>query len=409
MAVAPPPDRVPPLAALAHRDFRLLFFGLVVSLLGSQFTRVAAAWLVWDLTGSAAALGLAGLVAALPLIPVSLLGGALADAVERRRLMLATQGLALLTAAALAALAASGRIEVWHLYLAGALITVSGALDRPARQALIPGLVPREHLLNAYALMTTSMQAATLAGPALAGILLVTAGPAAAFAVDALSFLAVVAALLVMKVPPITGGGRAVSLASIGEGLRFVWSKPIVVGLLGLDVAAMLFGYYPPLLPVIADTVLGAGEVGFGLLASAPAVGALAGGGLMLLVGQLRRPGWVMLGAVAGYGLALVGLGLSTWLPLSLLCAGLLGLTDAVSVAIRQTAVQVNTPDEFRGRVSGVAQITYQGGNAIGAIDAGVGAATFGVGPAAVLGGVLVMLVVVLAGRLIKPLRTFRA
>lgn len=409
MPVAAPLARVAPLAALTHRDFRLLFLGLVVSLLGSQFTRVAAAWLVWDLTGSAAALGLAGLVAALPLIPVSLLGGALADAVERRRLMLVTQALALLTAATLAGLAAAGRVEVWHLYVAGMLITLASALDRPARQALIPGLVPREHLLNAYALMTTSGQAANLVGPALAGLLLATAGPAAAFAVDALSFLAVIVALLLLRVPPITGGGRRVSLGSIAEGLRFVWGKPIIVGLLGLDVAAMLFGYYPPLLPVIADVVLGAGEVGFGLLAAAPAVGALAGGGLMLLVGHLRRPGWVMLGAVAAYGLALIGLGLSVWLPLSLLCAGLLGLTDAVSVSIRQTAVQVYTPDALRGRVSGVAQITYQGGNAIGAVDAGYAAALLGVDRAFVLGGGLVMLVVALFGWRVKPLRAFRA
>jgi MFS family permease len=359
VAIDLPPDRVPPLAALAHRDFRLLFIGLVVSMLGSQFTRIAAAWLVWDLTGSATALGLAGLIAALPLIPVSLLGGALADAVERRRLMLAADAAALLTVATLAGLAVAGRIEVWHLYAAGVLITITGVLDRLSRQAMIPGLVPPDHLLNAYALMTTSGQAANLAGPALAGLLLAVAGPAAAFALDAFSFLVVVVALLLLRAPPIAGGGRAISLGSIGEGLRFVWGKPIIVGLLGLDVAAMVFGYYPPLLPVFADAVLGVGAAGFGLLAAAPAVGALAGGGLMLLVGRLHRPGRVMLGAVGGYALALIGLGLSTWFPLALLCAGLLGLTDAISVSIRQTAVQASTPDAFRGRVSGVAQITY--------------------------------------------------
>jgi hypothetical protein len=150
------------------------------------------------------------------------------------------------------------------------------------------------------------------------------------------------------------------------------------------------------------------GAAGFGLLAAAPAVGALAGGGLMLLVGYLHRPGRVMLAAVAGYALALIGLGLSTWFPLALLCAGLLGLTDAISVSIRQTAVQASTPDAFRGRVSGVAQITFQGGNAIGAADAGFAAAAIGAGPAAIVGGVLVGLVVVLFGWLVKPLRTFR-
>jgi MFS family permease len=409
VADAPPPARVPPLAALAHRDFRLLFLGMVVSMLGSQFTRMATAWLVWELTGSAAALGLAGLFAALPLIPMSLLGGALADAVERRRLMLATQLLALVTVAALAGLTATGQIQVWHLYVAGLLITVSGVLDRPARQALIPSLAPKEHLLNAYTLMTTSGQIGGLVGPALAGLVLALAGPAAAFTVDALTFLVVIAALLLMRVPPITGGGRRLSLGSIAEGLRFVWGKPIIVALLALDVAAMLFGYYPTLLPVFADLALGVGAAGFGLLAAAPAVGSAIGAGLMLMAGHLRRPGWVMLWAVGGYALALIGLGLSTWFPLSLLCAGLLGLTDAVSMAIRHTAVQLNTPDEFRGRVSSVFQISVQGGNSLGAVNAGLAANALGAGPATVLGGVLVGLTVILFGWLVKPLRTFRA
>lgn len=409
MASSSPPQRVPPLAALAHRDFRLLYLGLLVSTMGSQITRVTSAWLIWNLTGSAVALGLAGLVSALPLIPMSLLGGALADAVERRRLMLATQGAALLTVTALAALTAAGLVQVWHLYAAGLLITVSGVLDRPARQALIPSLVPPAHLLNAYTLMTTLIQAGGLVGPVLAGLVLATLGPAAAFTLDAVSFLAVVVALLLMRVPPIAGGPRKLSLGSIGEGLRFVRSKPIIIGLLGLDVVAMLFGYYPTLLPIFADEILRAGEAGFGLLTAAPAAGSLAGAGLMLFAGHLRRPGWVMLGAVAGYALALAGLGASTWLLLSLLCAGLLGLTDAVSMAIRHTTVQLNTPDEFRGRVASVFQISVQGGNSIGAVNAGFAAAAIGAGPATILGGVLVLAMVVLFGWLVRPLRTFRA
>ncbi|MDP9352955.1 MAG: MFS transporter, partial [Chloroflexota bacterium] len=178
------PRRVTPWAALGHRNFRLLFLGLLVSTLGSQITRAASAWLIYDLTGSAIALGLAGLFAALPLIPMSLLGGALADAVERRRLMLATQMLALVTVAGLAALTATGLVAVWHLYVANVLITIAGVLDRPARQALVPSLVASEHLLNAYTLLTTLGQVAGLAGPLLAGLLLATFGPATAFALD---------------------------------------------------------------------------------------------------------------------------------------------------------------------------------------------------------------------------------
>jgi MFS family permease len=400
--------RVSPLAALGHRNFRLLYLGLLVSTLGSQITRAASAWLIYDLTGSAAALGLAGLFAALPLIPVSLFGGALADAVERRRLLLATQAAAFLTVAALAALSATGQISVWHLYAANFMITSVGVLDRPARQALIPSLVPPEQLFNAYTLMTTLMQAASLIGPMLAGLMLAAGGPAWAFAFNALTFVAVAVALLLMDVPPVSGGGRAVSLGSVGEGLRFVWSQPIIVGLLGLDVVAMLFGYYQTLLPVFAIR-LGVGPEGYGLLAAAPAAGSLTGATIMLMVGRLRRPGWVMLGAVAGYALGLIGLGLSQWFLMSLACGGLLGLTDAISVTIRHTATQLNTPDELRGRVSSVFQISVQGGNSVGALNAGFAAALLGAGPATILGGSLVLLAVVLAGWFVRPLRTFKA
>ncbi len=401
------PGRVSPLAALRHRNFRLLYIGLLVSTLGSQITRATSAYMIYQLTGSAFALGLSGLISALPLIPLSLLGGALADAVERRRLMLAMQVLALLTVGSLAVLAATGQIAVWHLYVANFMITIVGVLDRPARQALIPSLVAPEHLLNAYTLMTTLMQTSSLAGPVLAGLALATIGPAGAFGIDAVTFLAVIASLLLMTVPPLVGGGRALSLDSIREGLRFVWSKQIIVGLLGLDVVAMLFGYYPTLLPIFAER-LGVGPQGFGLLTAAPAAGSLAGATIMLVIGRLRRPGWVMLAAVAVYGLGLIGLGLSTWFPLALAGCALLGLSDAISVAIRQVATQLNTPDALRGRISSVFQISVQGGNSIGAMDAGIAAGVLGVGPATVVGGGLVIAAVLLFGWFVRPLRTFK-
>lgn len=407
MSSVTPSGRVSPLAALRSRNFRLLYFGLLVSTMGSQITRATSAYLIYQLTGSAFALGVAGLVSALPLIPLSLLGGALADAIERRRLMLAMQLLALVTVGSLALLAGTGRIAVWHLYLANFLITIVGVLDRPARQALIPSLVEPAHLLNAYTLMTTLMQTSSLAGPVLAGLALATLGPAGAFGIDAVTFLAVVAALLLMAVPPLAGERRPISLGSIGEGLGFVRSRPIITGLLGLDVVAMLCGYYPTLLPVFADR-LGVGATGYGLLTAAPAAGSLAGASIMLVVGRLRRPGWVMLGAVAVYALGLMGLGLAAWFPLALACGALLGLTDAISVSIRHTATQLNTPDALRGRVSSVFQISVQGGNSLGALNAGLAAGFLGAGPATVLGGGLVLVAVTLFGWLVRPLRTFK-
>jgi MFS family permease len=365
-------------------------------------------WQIYDLTGSALALGLSGVFSALPLIPVSLIGGALADAVERRRLMLITAALGMLTVLGLCALTLAGAIEVWHLYAAGFVMTVTGVLDRPSRQSLIPSLVPREHLLNAYTVMTTLGQAGGLVGPMLAGLALALGGPAAGYAVHSVSFLAVVGALVALRVPPVRGGVRKASLGSIAEGLRFVGSKQFILGLLGLDVAAMLFGYYQTLLPVVARDVLRVGELGFGVLSAAPAVGSLAGAMLMLTLGTVRKPGWLMLGAVVVYGSALIGLGLSSWFAVALLFAAILGFADAISMAVRQTALQMATPDELRGRVSSAMQISVQGGNSIGAMNLGFGASLLGAGPATALGGVLVILAALLLGWRIRPVRDYR-
>jgi MFS family permease len=170
--------------------------------------------------------------------------------------------------------------------------------------------------------------------------------------------------------------------------MRFVWTKQFIVGLLGLDLTAMLFGYYQALLPILARDVLMVGEVGFGLLTAAPAAGAFVGTGLMLLLGSLRRAGWLMLATVAGYGLSLMGLGASAWFPLSLGFAGLLGVTNAISVTIRHTAVQLATPDELRGRVNAVEMVFISASNELGAFESGVGAALIGAVPAVVVGGI---------------------
>jgi MFS family permease len=408
MSLGAASPRVPPLAALGHRDFRFLYVGLLIVTVGAQITRVTTAWQIYDMTGSALALGLSGLFSALPLIPVSLLGGVLADAVERRRLLLITNGLGLLTAAFLAVLTATGLIEVWHLYVSGFLLTTFGVFDRPARQALIPGLVPRDHLFNAYTLMTTLQQTGNLIGPVIAGLALAVYGTAAAYAVHAISYVAVLAVLVGLRVPPITRSGSSVNLASVVEGMRFVWTKQFIVGLLGLDLTAMLFGYYQALLPILARDVLMVGEVGFGLLTAAPAAGAFVGTGLMLLLGSLRRAGWLMLATVAGYGLALVGLGASTWFPLSLGFAGLLGVPNAISVTIRHTAVQLATPDELRGRVSGVFQISTQGGNSLGTLSAGFAATALGAGLTMLVGGSLVVLTVFIFGVAVRSVREFQ-
>ncbi|MBI3967694.1 MAG: MFS transporter [Chloroflexi bacterium] len=400
-------ERIGPLAALSHRDFRLLWLGLLVSNAGTQLSRAAMAWQVYLLTGSPLSLGLAGLFQVLPLPVITLFAGALADTVDRRRLMLVTQAGSMAVVGGLGLLTALDLVQVWHVYAAGFLMTTFAALDRPARQSLIPALVPKEHLLNAFTLMTTLANASSFVGPLVAGVVLASGSIALAYLLDAVSFLAVVVALLALRARPGRPSGGGINAQTIVAGLRFVWGTPIIATMLGLDLAAMLLGSYHLMMPVFADR-LQVGSVGYGALLAAPAAGAVIGSTGMLLLGRVERPGWLLLAAVGGYGLALVGLGLSNLFSLSLVCAALLGVTDSLSMAIRHTTVQLATPDSLRGRVSSAFQLCVQGGPGLGALILGTTATAVGIGPAVALGGLGVVAVVALLTQLSRPLRDLR-
>ncbi|MDX6693356.1 MAG: hypothetical protein QOF02_959 [Blastocatellia bacterium] len=368
-----------------------MWAGQFVSMTGSQMQRVAIDWHIYLLTKSPLALGLVGLVRVGPIILCSLLGGVVADVVDRKRLMLIAQSVMLLSAGVLAWTTASGLESVWPIYLMTAITSAAVAFDNPARQALMPALVPPEDFQNSVSLYLIVFQVAQVAGPALAGLLLYAYGPALIYGVNAASFVSVIIAVLLIR-----ASGRVtsedeekrarVSFGALGEGLRFVWRTPIIVQTMTLDFVATFFGAANALLPIFAAEILKVGARGLGMLAAAPAVGSVIAGLIVARFGTLRRQGRIVVIAIAVYGAATVAFGLSKVFWLSLLLLATIGAADTVSTVIRQTIRQLLTPNHLRGRMTSINMIFFMGGPQLGEMESGVLARFIGA-PLAVLTG----------------------
>jgi MFS family permease len=310
------------LVALRHRNFRLIWLGLMLSFTGSMMQNAALLWHVSLLVpnNKGLALGMVGLVKVVPIVVFSMISGVVADAWDRRRLMLMTQVAATLVALALAVLAFRGVTVVWPIYLLAALGAAVGAFDLPARNALVPTLVPREHLPNAISLNTIMFQTAAVAGPSLGGLLIAAAGVGWAYLANAISFGAVVAALLMMRDLPsresaVAGAEVAdISLRAAWEGLQFVFRSPLIRSTMLLDFFATFFSSATALLPIFAQDILRVGARGYGWLYAAPAAGALAMSAAMVPLNErIERRGPTLLWAVTGYGLATVVFGLRSF------------------------------------------------------------------------------------------------
>ncbi|MCA1724292.1 MAG: MFS transporter, partial [Thermomicrobia bacterium] len=320
--------------ALRHRDYRLLLSGEFIATLGKQMQTVAISYQVYQLHHSAVELGLLGLVRLFPVLLFSLAGGVIADQVDRRRLLLITQPALLCCSLALILMTATGRATIGVIYLITALAATVGTVDSPTRQALLPTLVPRAHLRNALSWSITTSEVATIAGPALGGLALGAVGIAGTYGFEAASFVAVIVVFLGIRARL---GAAAVSgptgwRAAI-EGVRFIRGNDIVLAIMSLDFFATFWGSATVLLPVFADRILHVGPTGLGILFAAPAVGSVIGAVAMTAVShRIRKPGWPLLGAVAAYGLATIGFGLSRSMPLALLFLAGTGLADTVSM-----------------------------------------------------------------------------
>jgi MFS family permease len=394
--------------ALRSRDFRNLLFGQLVSTTGTQMQHVAIVWQLYLFTRSPLALGLLGFFRIAPVIAFALGGGVVADAFDRRRLMLVTQSVLAAVSVTLAVTTHLGLASPALLYGLVAVGATAIAFDNPARQALIPRLVPGQHLSGALSLGFTGWQVANIAGPALAGALLAWGGLVPIYVLDALSFLAVIAALLTMRhrSPP-RETPLALGLGAVREGFGFLRRTPVIRTTMLLDFFATFFGGSMLLMPIFADQLLGVGPRGMGILYAAQPVGAALAGLFLAARSLPRRQGKAILWAVAVYGAAIAIFGLSRSFVLSLLALAASGAADTVSTVIRQTLRQILTPDGLRGRLSSINMIFFMGGPQLGEVEAGLVARAFGPRISVGSGGILCVLAAAVAALLAPSLRRY--
>jgi MFS family permease len=355
-------------------------------------TMVALPVQVYQLTQSAFAVGLIGAVELLPVLAFGLLGGAIVDSADLRRVLLLTSSLLALGSGVLVVQAFAGLYEIWLLYLMAAFLAAVSAVDGPARSLLAPRLLPAASIPAASALTHLSINVGLTVGPLLAGVLIAGFGVGAAYSLDVLSFgyaLYAVARLGSMRPED---GGTPPGIRSIVEGLRWVRWQPVVLMTFLLDFDAMIFGMPRALFPALAETHFHGNASTAGLLYAAPAIGALLGGVLSGPLGRIRRQGLAVILSVALWGLAITGFGLSPYLWLAVLLLGIAGIADFASAVTRRTIMQLATPNAMRGRVFGLYIINVTGGPRLGDLEAGTVAALAGVTVAAWSGGVLCLL-----------------
>lgn len=375
-----------PLAAFQSRDFTLLWFGNLVSLTGTEMSRAAVAWQVYQLTGDPLALGMIGAARLIPLVLLALGAGVLADAFDRRKLMIGAQVAMLLCSLSLGFATSLGAATIWVIYGVTALAAAAHTLGLPARQALIPSLVPREHLAGALSLNITAWQLATVLGPTIGGLLIAGAGVGMVYWLDAASFVVIIGALMLMRSRPVVSERREVSLRAALEGLQFVRRHKLIWSTMLLDFLATFFSAATTLLPLFAEEILRVGPQGMGLLFAAPSAGAVIASIVTSVVGAGKRQGPLLLWAVVVYGLSTAVFGLSTSFWLSLLMLAVNGAADTVSMVVRGTIRNLETPDELRGRMVSVNMLFFAGGPQLGEIEAGVAARLLG-GPLSVAAG----------------------
>lgn len=389
--------RLAPLMALRYRDFRLLWLGQLISIAGSQMRIVAVNWQIYQLAklggriDPALALGLIGLARVIALVASAPLSGLVADRTDRRRMLVITSLLALLTSGVLALATQFDFVSIWLIYGMVIIASLAGSFEMPARQALIPTLVPADVLTNALSLNIIAWQLATVVGPSVAGLLIAWGGVSFIYWFDAVSFLAVVIAAVLMhtNTTPVKAQGRPTWKDAVA-GLHFVFSTPLITGTMLLDFFATFFGAANTLMPLLADQVLHVGTIQLGWMYAASSVGAVIAASVLTSV-RIRQQGAVLLWAVAFFGLCIVIFGISHWLWLTLVALALSGAADTVSMVIRGTVRNLLTPDELRGRMTAVNMIFVAGGPQLGELEAGVVASLFGVQPSIALGGLLCM------------------
>lgn len=352
--------------------YRWLFSGMFFAQAGRQMTVVAVPVQIFQLTGSTLAVGMLGLAQLFPVLLVSVVGGALADALNRRMLIIISQLVLAATAAGLLWNSLAAEPLVWPLFVLVAINAGVSAIDNPARHALVPGLVGRDLLPASLALNQTMTNVAHAGFPAIAGLLIATVGLPATYGTEVVMFL--ISAILMRRVPDVAteGGGRGFGFSSIAEGFRYLKDQRVIQATLLIDLNAMVFGMPTALFPAMGTEVFGGNAFTVGLLYAAPGVGALIGALTSGWVSSVVRYGRATIIAVMGWGLAIAIFGLTDSLPLALVMLGFAGAADVVSAIFRGSIIQLTAPDELRGRMGGMHTAVVAGGPRLGDLEAGV-------------------------------------
>ncbi len=405
-----PEKPVRPWSSLLIRDYRLLWIASLLSSLAGQIRNVSTLYQVYDISGSAFNLGLTGFLETLPFIIFGLYAGAVADAFDRKKLLVASILLQLVPNLCLGFLTVTGAIQVWHIYALGLFGSFIEVFNWPARAALIPRLVPPSMLMNAMVVNTTILQTSFLIGPAIGGFLIEHGGLATAYFTSTLLFVPAAMAIFSVRTSGrIEGERRRVNLRSIVEGIEFIWIQRIILSLFLLDFAVVLVGFYRPILPIFAADVFKTGATGLGFLYAAPSVGSLLGTIALLMAGNVKRKGVLVIIAALFFAGALALLGISETFAMAVIAVAVLGFADSISVAIRRTVVQLLAPDGRLGRAASLITVFAQTTNGLGALLAGIAAQHFGAPNALVFGSGLCFLMILAICIAIPPLWRYRS
>jgi MFS family permease len=398
-------------AVLRVPAFRLYSTSRIGAAIGQSMLQAIIAWQVFALSGSALDLGLVGLVRFAPALALSLVSGAIVDTYDRQRILLLAQLMPALTSAIMLAAIVSGRESLPLVYAIVFLVGVASAFEGPARQTMIPALVPRNLFSRAMTFNSTLQSLSAVTGPALAGGLIALRGVGLGYAAHLCLVLIAIIALAPVRVPrasrsPLRAGVR---LGAVREGLAYLRNQPVVLGAMTLDMFAVLFGGAKALLPIYAVDVLHADAAGYGLLTASLDIGSLIAAACMVALPAPTYTGRALLLSVVAYGLATMAFGLSVWLPLSVLCYALVGAADQVSVVMRLNTIQLSIPDELRGRVTAVNFVFVNASNQIGGLESGLVAALTSAVFAVVSGGAACLLVAAVVAARLPQLREHQA
>ncbi len=368
-----------PWRVLRNRNYALLFWGQLISSAGTQMQVVAVAWQVYLLTHSAIALGLIGLVQAIPRLIFSLVGGVFADMFDRRKMLLVIEAVLATTSAMLALCTIFHVINIVIIYIVVLIAASVSAFEFPTRQAIIPGLVRREEMADAMSLSMVMMQLTSIIGPTAGGFAIAWIGVANTYWFDVISYFVVIGSLLLMVVPRIPAEKRArAGIGALVDGMKFLRAHPVILAVLSLDFFAMFFGSPRALLPVYASDIMHIGPQGLGILLAATSIGAVVLAPFTGLIGRITRQGLGIVIAIIVWGLCIIAFGIfptPLWLGVLFLAGA--GAADMVSMILRGLVIQLTTPDEFRGRMSAVNAMFVIGGPMLGQFESGLVAGLF--------------------------------